>query len=68
MEKKDKSVHTKRGRRPTGRNYGETIPVRLAPEDVADVDAWIERQDGKVSRSEAVRRLLRQALGAEKKG
>ncbi len=39
------------------------IPVRLTPDDVAAVDSWIKTQPAKVSRSEAIRRLLRMALG-----
>lgn len=63
MAKQEKRVHKKLGR-PPGRTYGETIPVRLTPEDVAAVDSWIEEQPAKVSRSEAIRRLLRAALAA----
>jgi hypothetical protein len=61
MAKQEKSVHKKLGR-PPGRTYGETIPVRLTEDAIAAIDEWIERQDGALSRSEAIRRLIERGL------
>jgi hypothetical protein len=61
MAKQEKSVHKKRGR-PPGRNYGETIPMRLSPALKGKVEAWADKQPDKPSRSEALRRLLEAAL------
>lgn len=47
----------KRIGRPPGQRFSETIPVRLEPEVQAAVDEWGQAND--VSRSEAIRRLLR---------
>lgn len=38
------------------------IGVRLQPAQLAQLDAWIDAQDDKPSRPEAVRRLLSAAL------
>jgi hypothetical protein len=58
-----------RGGRPRGRAYRETIPVRLTEEAAAAVDAWAARQnEAGISRSEAIRRLVDQALAAEAGG
>jgi metal-responsive CopG/Arc/MetJ family transcriptional regulator len=46
--------------RPKGRTYGETIPVRLTSEMIADIDKWAARRD--LSRSEAIRLLVEMAL------
>jgi Arc/MetJ-type ribon-helix-helix transcriptional regulator len=65
MVSQEKNVHMKkrgRGRPPTGRNYRETIPVRLTEAAVAAIDGWIERQPEPPSRSEAIRRLIGQGL------
>jgi metal-responsive CopG/Arc/MetJ family transcriptional regulator len=52
--------------RPRGRAYGgETIPVRLAPQMVGQLDRWAANSG--VSRSEAIRRLLEQALASQAK-
>jgi hypothetical protein len=45
---------------------GQQIGVRLLPETMDPLDAWIEEQpDPKPTRPEAIRRLVRQALGLE---
>jgi hypothetical protein len=41
--------------------------VRLQPPDLSELDGWIEGQEDEMSRPEAVRRLLKAALGAGKK-
>jgi Arc/MetJ-type ribon-helix-helix transcriptional regulator len=51
-------------RSPPGRHYRETIPVRLTEETVAAVDAWIGQRGDVISRSEAIQRLLDEALTA----
>jgi len=50
----------KRGPPATGK--GEPILVRLQPAQLAGLDAWIARQNAQLSRPEAIRRLLNQAL------
>jgi hypothetical protein len=64
-------VPKKRGRgRPAGSGTGRRHPVssiRLSPEFRAAIDAWAAEQDDKPQRSEAIRRLVEQALGAKPK-
>jgi hypothetical protein len=48
-----------RGRPPVG---STPINLRLPPDQLATLDAWISRQAGDVSRPEAVRQLLATAL------
>jgi hypothetical protein len=60
MGKQEKSVHKKSRGRPSGRLYGETIPVRLTLELVTAVDKWASDKD--LSRSEAIRILVKQGL------
>jgi hypothetical protein len=50
----------KRGPPATGK--GKPILVRLQPAQLAALDAWIARQDARLSRPEAIRRLVEQAL------
>jgi hypothetical protein len=50
----------KRGPPATGK--GKPILVRLQPAQLAALDAWIARQNAQLSRPEAIRRLLEQAL------
>jgi metal-responsive CopG/Arc/MetJ family transcriptional regulator len=40
--------------------------LRIPPELVARVDAWAEAQDSPISRSEAIRALIEQALRRQK--
>lgn len=51
----------RRGPKPTGQ--GHVVGVRLQPDDLAALDAWIADQGGGQSRAEAVRRLLKERLG-----
>jgi hypothetical protein len=52
----------KMGRPATGR--GRTIGVRVHPELDAALDAWISRQpEPELSKPEAIRRLVSEALG-----
>jgi hypothetical protein len=50
----------KRGAPATGK--GEPILVRVQPAQLAARDAWIASQDAQLSRPEAIRRLIDQAL------
>jgi len=44
---------------------GATVTILLSPSDLDALDAWIAAQSGpRPDRSEAVRRILNQALGA----
>jgi hypothetical protein len=49
-----------RGRPKTG--IGPVIGVRLYPEQLSSLDAWIEHQPDKPSRPEAIRRLTDKGL------
>ena len=46
---------------------GTLIGVRLHPPDLTALDEWASEQEDKPSRPEAVRGLLKEALGAGKK-
>jgi hypothetical protein len=66
MAKQEKSEDTKPFGRPRGRAYGgDTIPVRLPPQMVGRIDRWAAARG--VSRSEAIRVLLEQALTSQPK-
>jgi hypothetical protein len=52
-----------RGRPATGRGW--TIGVRLHPDALARLDAWIAGLPDKPSRPEAIRRLISEALKTE---
>src|SRR3954469_22468365 len=60
MPSKEKNVHRKSRGRPPGSRYAGNIPCRLPPTVLALLDEFAARQ--KVSRSEAIRRLLETAL------
>jgi len=55
----------KRGR-PKTTGKGQLIGVRLLPEPLAALDAWIAKQREPVTRPEAIRRLIE--LGLKGKG
>jgi|HubBroStandDraft_3_1064219.scaffolds.fasta_scaffold1013449_1 hypothetical protein len=57
---KEENVHKKSRGRPSGRLYGETIPVRLTGEMIRAIDKWADSKD--LSRSEAIRALIEQGL------
>ena len=48
--------------RPVTTGPGTSINVRLHDDGLADLDAWIERQSDRLSRPEAIRRLVAQGL------
>ena len=50
----------KRGPPPTGK--GELIGVRIQPDQMSSLDAWISYQDDELSRPEAIRRLVELGL------
>ncbi len=54
----------KRGPPATGK--GEPILVRFQPAQLAALDAWMGRQDAQLSRPEAIRRLVEQALAVSR--
>jgi hypothetical protein len=54
----------RRGPLPTGQ--GTPVVTRLHPPQLAQLDAWIAKQDDTPSRPEAIRRLLAKALGKPK--
>jgi hypothetical protein len=56
----------KPGPPPTGK--GELIGVRIQPDQMKTLDAWIAEQDDRLSRPEAIRRLVEQGLKGKKKG
>jgi hypothetical protein len=61
MTKSIRVIPKKRGRpKTTGR--GMLIGVRLQPSALTSLDAWIDGQDEKPSRPEAIRRLLTTAM------
>lgn len=60
MTKQEKMLAKKLGRPATGR--GQTVGVRLHPDQLGKLDAWREAQDDKPTRPEAVRRLLAKAI------
>lgn len=57
MDGKDTSVPKKRGPAPTGQ--GTQVQVRLQPDQLKDLDAWIAEQGKEQSRPEAIRDILR---------
>jgi len=52
-----------------GRPRVDATPVntRFPPDELADLDAWIARQEEEISRPEAVRRLVKEGLAAAPK-
>lgn len=64
MDRQETVITKKRGPKPTGK--GTLIGVRLLPDLLWALDAWIERQpDPKPTRPEAIRRMLRMRLSGQ---
>jgi Ribbon-helix-helix protein, copG family len=61
MSKSIRDIPKKRRGRPKTTGRGEGVLVRLHSEQARAIDEW-RRQEGDVSRPEAIRRLLDQAL------
>lgn len=60
MSRQETLIPKKRGPKPTG---GVGLMVRVQPDLLAQLDAWIsEQSEPRPSRPEAVRRLLRERL------
>jgi len=57
------SEKKKRGPKPTGK--GTLVGVRLLPDLLSALDEWIAQQPGEPTRPEAIRILLRNALGLQ---
>src|SRR5215469_6106034 len=63
MARSIRDIPKKRGRgRPRTTGRGEAIMLRLHPPLLTNLDAWINSQDDKPSRPEAIRRVLEQSL------
>jgi hypothetical protein len=63
MAEQEKSVHKKSMGRPPGVKYGGTIPARFEIQTMEALDVWAVKH--KVSRSEAIRRLVEIGLKAK---
>lgn len=64
MSDQETVITKKRGPKPTGK--GTLIGVRLLPDVLQPLDKWIgEQPDPKPSRPEAIRRLVKKALGID---
>jgi cytochrome c553 len=64
MDSQQTSLTKKRGPKPTGQ--GHVVGVRLHPEQLAQLDAWIAAQPLPApSRPEAVRQLLEKGMATE---
>jgi len=66
MAKSIRDIPKKRRGRPKTTGRGEGVMVRLHSDQMADLDAWSERQDDRPSRPEAIRRLVTIALESKK--
>jgi DNA-binding transcriptional regulator YiaG len=62
---REKVIPKKRGRPATGRD--PLFALRLPPGLRSDIERWAKEQNDKLSRSEAIRRLIELALAAPKK-
>ena len=60
------TVITKKRKGPAPTGKGVLVGVRLQPDDLAALDAWIDAQDDKPSRPEAVRKLMRLGMLAQR--
>jgi hypothetical protein len=65
MTEQEKTVHKKSMGRPPGIKYGGTIPARFEIPTMKALDEWAAKH--KVSRSEAIRRLVEIGLKAKAK-
>lgn len=64
MTKSIRDIPKKRRRRgrPKTTGRGEAVLLRLHPPLITAVDKWAKRQEGALSRPEAIRRLIEQGL------
>ena len=61
MAKQETLITKKRGPKPTG--IGTLVGVRLRPNELEAVDHWRDNALGQPGRPEAIRRLIKKALG-----
>ncbi|MFT3811059.1 MAG: hypothetical protein QM698_14180 [Micropepsaceae bacterium] len=59
---KQETLITKKRRGPAPTGVGQLIGVRMSPEALADLDAWIAKQKQPLSRPQAIRLLVTHAL------
>jgi len=59
---KQETLITKKRRGPAPTGVGTLIGVRMLPDALADLDAWIEKQKDKPTRPQAIRQLVAKAL------
>jgi len=59
-----KTVQSRKKRGPPATGKGEPVQVRLQPPQMAALDAWILHQQESLTRPEAIRRLVEQALAS----
>jgi hypothetical protein len=64
MAKQTVLAKKKRGPAPTGK--GVQVVVRLQPDPLAALDAWVTKQKEKPTRAEAIRRLVELGLKVRK--
>ena len=60
------SLVPKKKRGPPATGHGIQIQVRIQPGRLAVLDAWIQRQEDRPSRPEAIRRLFELGLSVDK--
>ena len=65
---KRRTVITKKRRGPLPTGKGTLIGVRLQPAHLKALDAWVAKQKPPVTRPEAIRALLAEALDVEALG
>ena len=58
MAKSIKDIPKKKRGRPARGGRGEGVLVRLQPDRLAAIDAWIAEQDAPMTRPEAIRAML----------
>jgi hypothetical protein len=63
MAKSIRGIKKSRGR-PRTTGPGVQIGIRWQAAELAAIDAWRRHEDGKLSRADAIRRLVEDALGA----
>jgi hypothetical protein len=68
MAKSIRVITKKRRGRPVTTGKGTLIGVRLQPAHLKALDAWVAKQDASVTRPQAIRALLVEALGMEDLG
>jgi hypothetical protein len=57
------SITDDRKRRGRPKVGSVSVGVRFPPDELANLDGWIEKQDGDLGRPEAVRRIVKERVG-----